>query len=133
MVMNPAAKMVDILRASLSDLLAIYMFGSQVQGETNRESDLDLAVLVAGRVDPLILWNLAQQLADQIKCEVDLIDLRATSTVMQYQIITTGKCLWQKDSQGSLYECVILSEKTALDTRRADLLADIQKTGKIYD
>jgi hypothetical protein len=31
-----------------------------------------------------------------------------------------------------LYEAAILSEKTALDTARAGLLEDIQKTGSIY-
>jgi len=31
-----------------------------------------------------------------------------------------------------LFECFILSEKTALNSARADLLADIQTQGRIY-
>jgi hypothetical protein len=31
-----------------------------------------------------------------------------------------------------LFEAAVLSEKTALDTARAGLLADIQQTGMVY-
>ncbi len=47
-------------------------------------------MLVAGYADPLLLWNLASDLADMAGCPVDLLDLRAASTVMQYQVITTA-------------------------------------------
>jgi len=129
--MNHTA-IIQHLQAQLPKLLAIYAFGSRIQGTHNAQSDLDLAVLVAGYADPLHLWSLAQTLSDITHCPVDLVDLRAASTVMQYQIITTGECWWQLDVQAGIYEAFILSEKTALDTARADLLADIQKTGSIY-
>jgi hypothetical protein len=51
---------------------------------------------------------------------------------MQYQIITTGARLWERDLQAALYECAILSEKTALDEARAGLLADIEREGRVY-
>ncbi|HRH76956.1 MAG TPA: nucleotidyltransferase domain-containing protein [Cellvibrionaceae bacterium] len=129
--MNRTA-IIQHLQAQLPNLLAIYAFGSRVQGTHNAHSDLDLAVLVAGYAAPLHLWSLAQTLSDITHCPVDLVDLRAASTVMQYQIITTGECWWQLDVQAGIYEAFILSEKTALDTARAELLADIQKTGSIY-
>jgi len=58
--------------------------------------------------------------------------LRAASTVMQYQVITTGRRLWSAGLQADLFECFVLSEKTALDEARAPLLADIAATGRIY-
>jgi predicted nucleotidyltransferase len=120
------------LQACIPALLAIYAFGSRVNGTAGPTSDLDLAVLVAGYAEPVALWSLAGELADLADCSVDLLDLRAASTVMQYQIITTGQRWWAKDAQAALYEAAILSEKTALDTARAGLLADIQKRGTIY-
>ena len=78
------------------------------------------------------LWSLASDLEDIAGCPVDLLDLRTASTVMQYQIITTGERWWSKDVQASLFEAAILSEKTALDSARAGLLSDIQTQGKIY-
>lgn len=112
--------------------MAVYAFGSQVQGTAGSESDLDLAVLVAGYADPLVLWNLASSLPEMTGCPVDLLDLRAASTVMQYQVITTGQRLWSVGLQAGLFECYVLSEKTALDAARAPLMADIQATGRIH-
>lgn len=123
---------VQTLQGKIPELLAIYAFGSRVQGTANAQSDLDLAVLVAGYAEPLNLWSLASDLEDIAGCPADLLDLRAASTVMQYQIITTGERWWNKDIQASLFETTILSEKTALDSARAGLLSDIQKQGKIY-
>ncbi|WP_439862917.1 type VII toxin-antitoxin system MntA family adenylyltransferase antitoxin [Pseudomonas antarctica] len=120
------------LLANLPDLMAVYVFGSQGTGEAHADSDLDLAVLAAGPVDPLLLWQLSGELADIVAVPVDLLDLRTVSTVMQYQVITTGHRLWNKDGQAGIFESYILSEKTALDAARAGLLADIQKEGKVH-
>lgn len=63
---------------------------------------------------------------------MDLLDLRAASTVMQYQVVTQGERWWALDAQAAVFESAILSEKTALDTARAGLLADIRKRGTVY-
>ncbi|MBO9542185.1 nucleotidyltransferase domain-containing protein [bacterium] len=120
------------VRAALPDAMALYAFGSRVHGTSGPESDLDLAVLVESYADPVKLWELASELADLVSCEVDLLDMRAASTVMQYQILTTGNRLWAKDHRVGLFESFVLSEKTALDQARAGLLADIEREGKIH-
>lgn len=93
---------------------------------------MDLAILVAGYADPLQLFEMANQLADKLGYEVDLLDLRAASTVMQYQVITTGRCLWAKDVQTGLFEAFVLSSKTSLDEARAELLNEIRESGAAY-
>lgn len=123
---------VALLLQRVPRLMAVYAFGSQVQGTAGLHSDLDLAVLVAGYADPLLLWDLSAAVADLAHCPVDLLDLRAASTVMQYQVITTGVCLWTVGLPVGLFECFVLSEKTALDEARAPLLADIQARGTVY-
>ena len=120
------------LRAALPKLLAIYAFGSRVQGTAGPGSDLDLAVLVAGYADPLQLWALASELEDIVGCPVDLLDMRAASTVMQHQVLMTGRRLWALDVSAGLFECYVLSAKTDLDAARAGLLADIAKDGRVY-
>lgn len=124
--------LVRTLQTRLPRLLAVYAFGSRVQGAAGPNSDLDLAVLVAGHADPLVLFGLAGDLADVAGCPVDLLDLRAASTVMQYQIITTGERWWTLDAQAALFEAAVLSEKCELDAARAGLLADIQQRGTVY-
>ncbi|MCU1737171.1 MULTISPECIES: nucleotidyltransferase domain-containing protein [unclassified Pseudomonas] len=120
------------LQNHLPDLLAVYLFGSHAQGTAGPDSDVDMAVLLSGQLDPVLLWQLSGDLADIAGAPVDLIDLRAATTVMQYQIVTRGRRLWAKDVQAGLFESFILSEKTALDTARAGLLKDIQEEGIVY-
>ena len=120
------------IRAAFPQTLAVYAFGSRINVTADAGSDLDLAVLVAGYAEPLRLWELSGELADITGCPVDLLDMRAASTVMQYQILQTGRRLWGSEPEAGLFECFVLSEKTALDTARAGLLADIQTRGRVY-
>jgi len=131
-LLAPQGPIVAAIRARFPNAMAVYAFGSQVQGTAGPGSDLDLAVLVAGYADPVALWDASAELADLAGCPVDLLDLRAASTVMQYQVITTGQRLWSVGLPVGLFETYVLSEKTALDEARAPLMADIQRTGKIH-
>ncbi|MEG0413083.1 MAG: nucleotidyltransferase domain-containing protein [Comamonas sp.] len=124
--------LLDHLKEAVPSLSAVYVFGSQVTGHATAESDLDVALLADDDLSAETLWELSSDLAGLVQCDVDLLDLRVASTVMQYRIITTGKRLWAKDSQAALYESFILSQKTALDEARAGLLQDIQTTGTVY-
>lgn len=120
------------LKLAIPGLSAVYLFGSQSNGEQGPESDLDLAVLADTPPDTVKLWELAGELATSAGCTVDLLDLRSASTVMQYRIVTTGRRLWLRDSGPVMYESFILSQKTALDEARAGVLNDIRRTGTVY-
>ena len=132
LLLEPDGPVVREILARLPHTLAIYAFGSQVNGTAGSHSDLDMAVLVAGYAEPVALWELAAAIADKVACPVDLLDLRSASTVMQYQVITTGERIWADALQAGLFECYVLSEKTALDEARAPLMADIKATGEVY-
>lgn len=132
MVLSRQTEIIRHLRQTIPKLLAIYVFGSQLHGTADKNSDLDLAILVEGYSDAIQLWEIGSQLADITGCPIDLLDLRHASTVMQYQIITTGQRWWQKDAQAALYEAAILSDKTELDRARAPLLNEIYQRGKVY-
>lgn len=123
---------VDQLRRRITDLLAVYAFGSRISGSAGPDSDFDLAVLVEGRADPLLLLDVSGDLAGQVGCSLDLLDLRATTTIMQYQVITCGTRWWAPDARAALFEAAILSEKTELDRSRAGIITDIEARGTIY-
>lgn len=129
--MNKTA-LVDELRRRVPNLLGIYAFGSRIRGDADLQSDLDLAVLVAGYADPLLLWETAAHLANIAGCAVDLLDLRRASSVMQQQVLLGGERWWAADTQAALVECAMLNEKLALDNARAPLLADIQREGWVH-
>ncbi len=128
----PLKTLLNHTQKRVPSLLAFYVFGSYAQANATTTSDLDLAVLVPTYVDPILLFELSGELSEMALCAVDLLDLRASSTVMQYQIITTGVCVWRKNSASALFEAAILSDKTELDCARANLLRDIKKEGVIY-
>jgi predicted nucleotidyltransferase len=67
---------------------------SRSNATAGKDSDLDLAVLVAGYAPSLLLFDLSGVLEDIVGCAVDVLDLRAASTVMQYQILQKGRRLW---------------------------------------
>ncbi len=127
--------LVGLLRQQLPKLMAVYTFGSRAGAlghPVHAESDLDLAVLVEGYADPIELFELAGLIADQVVCPVDLLDLRAASTVMQHQILTTGKRLWARDVAAGLFEAAMLSEKLYLDEARRPLIQDVMRKGIVY-
>lgn len=129
--MNGAA-LVEMLCMRLDGLLAIYAFGSRVHGTADEHSDLDLAVLVQGYADPLVLWALASEAEEIAGCPVELLDLRRASTVMQ-QVLTKGERWWAAHGdEAGLFECAALSEKLELDRARAALLRDIERDGRVY-
>jgi len=123
---------VRTLLATFPNALGIYAFGSRIEGTARPDSDLDLAILVEGYADPIALWDTSHQLANEIGLPVDLLDMRAASTVMQHQVLTRGQRLWGKDPQAGLYECFVMTEKAHLDDARAPLLADIAREGSVH-
>lgn len=120
------------LQRDLPGLLAVYAFGSRIQGTAGPDSDLDLAVLLTSPGDSVVLWELAGELSDIAGCTVDLVDLRAASTVMQHQVLTTGQRWWAQDVRAGMWETSMLSDKLHLDAARAPLLADIAREGRIH-
>lgn len=126
------APLIERLRQRVPRLLAVYAFGSRVQGNADAQSDLDLAVLTEGYAEPVMLWETAGELAGLAGCDVDLLDLRATTTVMQYQVLMDGERWWAVDERAGLFEAAMLTEKLWLDQARAGTLADIVARGSVY-
>ncbi|WP_326534202.1 hypothetical protein [Pseudorhodoferax sp.] len=89
-------------------------------------------MLVPGKAESLALWTCAQQLARATGIEVDLLDLRATSTVMAHQVLTTGECLYALEPQAGSWAAFALNEKLKLDAARAPLLAQIEREGTVH-
>lgn len=123
---------VTAVRDVLPAAQAITVFGSRADGSARADSDLDLAVLLPGRADVVNLWEAGEEIARRLNVDVDLIDLRAASTVMQYQIVTTGRRLFAAHTAVDLFEAFVLSEMTALNEARAPLIADIQREGRVH-
>lgn len=123
---------VSRVREALPGTEAVYLFGSRAQGTATAESDLDLAVLAPEPLDPVVLWTLSGQLADQAGCDVDVVDLRSATIVMQHQVIRNGQCLWQQGQAADFYECHVFSRYWDWEITRRPLLQSIREEGRIH-
>lgn len=121
------------LRKAIPSLVAIYQFGSSVSGGEHRESDIDLAFLASAPLPHVARFDLQQELASVLKREVDLIDLRAASTVMAIQVISTGRLLY--DAAASVrggFEDLTYSTYARLNEERREILKRVGVEGTVY-
>jgi len=126
------AAILQCLQARVPGLMGVYAFGSRVRGDAHPQSDLDLAVLTEGYADAVLLWRVSSELAELAGCDVDLLDLRAASTVMVHQVLTQGERWWASDVRAGLFEAAMLTEKLWLDEARQATMADVQARGTVY-
>lgn len=104
-----------------------YLFGSQADGTASENSDYDVAVFTATPCAPIERWNMAEQLAHQLGRDVDWIDLRQCSSVLQYQIISTGHLLFDSPPMAAHFETTVASMYTHLQEERQSILDDWQQ------
>ena len=124
---------VATLRVHVPDVVAIYVFGSMADGRTHSTSDVDLALLAGGPLDPAVRFEIAQDLALAANRDVDLVDLRTATTVMRMQVVGSGRCLYSADdSEREAFETFTYSSYARLNEERRGILDDVRARRSIY-
>jgi len=98
-----------------NQMVAVYLFGSSLGGACKKSSDMDLAFLMDELYyasDPVIAVSPAYMVAANIGMsldkETDVTILNGASLEIAYEVITTGRCLYETDQDRRLeYECKI--------------------------
>lgn len=122
-----------MIRKEWNSVEAVYLYGSALTAPKPEGSDIDLAVLSKEPVSAQKRWEMAQQLASFLKTDVDLADLRRSSTVFQFQVISTGRRIDCSDLKASEdFETYVYSDYARLNEERKEILDEIQKRGRIY-
>ena len=125
--------LIEFIQHAIPNLIALYRFGSTERGAVRSDSDIDLAVLSREALPELRRFELAQELAIQLHRDVDLVDLRAASTVMRIQIISTGTCLARADDRARReFEMYVYSDYARLNEERREIVKGITKRGLVY-
>jgi predicted nucleotidyltransferase len=115
------------LQKNIEKLQSIYIFGSFASESQNDASDIDIAILAEQKQDTVSLYNLAQELATYLDRSIDLIDLRAASTVFAYEIVGTGKRIFNKNKDAvDQYENYIFSSYLSFNDGRSEILEQIK-------
>jgi predicted nucleotidyltransferase len=107
------------------DVIAIYLFGSFGTEYENANSDVDLALSFKTSPDTVELWNFAQELAVGINKDVELIDLKRSTTVFQFEVLRLGKRVYcQDEGQADKLENLWISMYLRFNEERKDLLTN---------
>jgi predicted nucleotidyltransferase len=116
---------------------AIYLFGTYGTADEWPESDVDIAVLLppaqAPRQPHLMLTPCHYALADTLGKSVDLLNARGVSTVLQKEVVRSGRLLYSQDRVAMAeFEMLTLSLYQKLNEERKAILDSFQETGKAY-
>jgi predicted nucleotidyltransferase len=127
------AQIAALLRDALPGLIAVYRFGSSIDGQTHAESDVDLAFLATAPVEPMARFELQERLAARVGCDVDLVDLRSASTVMRMQVVSTGSLLATFDAAAQeAFEDHTYSTYARLNEERREILEQVRREGRVH-
>jgi len=114
---------IPLLRERLfpgGELFVVYLFGSAARDQLRPDSDIDIAFLASFSPEPAEVFEVAQDLAIRLGRDVDLVDLRRASTVLQAQVVGNGRRLCTEDeSAADTFEMLALSDYAWLEERRA--------------
>lgn len=118
MVQKDLNEVINILKNNLNDLLEkydiklIYIFGSYAKGKNDKNSDLDIAVLLEKGYNPLDKLSLIGDFTDIFKRDdIDLVILNDANPVLEHQVIKYGKLAYLKDEDVKVfYEVRVLKE-----------------------
>jgi uncharacterized protein len=130
-----------IIRAVLGnypDTQAIYLFGSYDTEQEWPESDLDIALLLppmeAGKTGPLLASDLRYSLEALLKKDVDLINLRRVSTVLQKEVVVSDRRIFTGDPfAADEFEMLVLSYYQKLNEERAEIVESALADGRFLD
>ncbi|AGK98707.1 type VII toxin-antitoxin system MntA family adenylyltransferase antitoxin [Clostridium pasteurianum] len=113
---------------------AIYLFGSSAKGIFREDSDIDIAFLNNKNISDYELFMLAQELADTVKKDVDLINLENASTVFKVQIIYNGEKIYcSDDTRVAYFEMYAFKDYATLNEEREVIIKSIKKGGSVYE
>jgi len=90
------------VRAALPAARGAWLFGSAARAALRADSDIDIAVVVATPLDGWQRIEAAARIAERLGRDVDLLDQRRLSPVMQVQILATGRALFSDDPADDL-------------------------------
>jgi predicted nucleotidyltransferase len=124
---------VDLLRDAIDGLIAVYRFGSTVDGRTHQGSDTDVAVLARARLSPLVRFEIQERVAGRLGRDVDLVDLTAASPVLAIQVVAHGQLLYDGDAAArGRFEDLTFGTYARLNEERRGILERIAAEGTVY-
>jgi predicted nucleotidyltransferase len=134
---NKRSEIIQTVLEHYPDTQAIYLFGSYGTEQEWPDSDVDIAVLFppeeAKKAGSLQMSDLRFDLEFLLKKEVDLINLRRVSTVLQKEVVVADCRIYDGDSYAAEeFEMLTLSYYQKLNEERAEIVASALSGGRFH-
>lgn len=116
------------------EISVVYLFGSEASGLSNKQSDIDVAILFQrGKVPSMdMLLEIEDELISLTKREVDLVVLNDATPIIRMQVLKKGKKIAEHDRKDTNSFFVrTLNEYDDLKQVRSVIEKSIEK-GRIY-
>jgi predicted nucleotidyltransferase len=126
MLVEKAIATIKSLLAQNPYVKVAYLFGSCARGDAGPLSDIDIAVLLDGRVSPFdFRLRLSATLAQELGTEnFDLVTLNDSPLLLKYEVVRGGRVIKDDKKKRVTFETRVLSEY--LDT------ACLRRTQRAY-
>ena len=108
---------------------AIIIFGSYARGSQNVDSDIDIAIKPCKEISKKELYNLSNKISDELKKDIDLINLDTIENDgYRYEILINGILIYCKDSyKFDLYKLDAFRDYLELNEARKNIIDDMKK------
>ena len=108
---------------------AIIIFGSYARETQNEDSDIDIAIKPSKEISKKDLYNLSNKLSDNLKKDIDLINLDTIENDgFKYEILINGILIYCKDSyKFDLYKLDAFRDYLELNEARKNIIDDMKK------
>lgn len=127
------AEIISTIKTRIPDVMAIYIFGSYADDTSNAESDIDVAFLAKESFGNIERWKLQEHMAQRLKKDVDLIDMRQASTIMKKQVIENGERIFViQENEVEWFESLSIWLYIDLMELNRPIYEDIKERGSVY-
>ena len=113
---------------------AIVLFGSYARETQNAESDIDIAIKPKKEISKKEIFYLVQDIEDEIKIQVDLINLDTIGDGFRYEILISGKAIYCEDElKFELYKLDMYREYLELNESRQMIIEAMKRGEHTYN
>lgn len=99
-------------------VLGAWLYGSHARDEARGDSDVDIAVLCDGALDPVALFDARGRLESRLGTAVDLVDLRQAGGLLRVEATHHGCPLMSPTTEADLFTTHALADHAAFARNR---------------
>jgi predicted nucleotidyltransferase len=81
------------------DVVALYLFGSEATGRDRKGSDVDLAIMVSGRLGGFERVEVETELSNLLGRDVELVVFNDAAPLLQHQILKYGILIYESNAR----------------------------------